>query len=1058
MSGSSGRFRRLTGGTGVAVAAVMALSISAPGPSGATGARPTGSQDDSRGGGEAATVVLHEGTDLDATMSPDGSTIVFGLQDGLWRMSGKGGKATRLNKPREDFTRPDYSPNGKRVIFQAYNDNNFHLMSMRPDGTHRRELTSSQYDDRGPVYSPDGTKVAFASDRTGNYDIWVLDLASGALKQLTNDPSSQYEPTWSPDGKRIAYTVGLAADAHTIDAVAADGTTQTLVKQPRGQVRAPSWSPNGKQIAYTLEVSGRNKLYVADTASGATKAGRQVSGVGEDVFGFPARWLSNNRLLYSSDGKIQSRNVRQGRRRMIPFTAKISFDRPAYHYKKHLFGDQRPAEKVQGIVAPSMSPDRSQVAFVALNDLWLMKVGKRPHRVTHDRFKELSPTWSPDGSQLAYSSDRDGLEQIYIRTLSTGAERQLTTASGANAVENAYRATWCPGDTTHGKIAFQTGLGVFAPPATHVADVGTGKVTKVAQLSTQFEPGRPTWGPGCHTLAMAALSPASARFRQGWNQIRVADLNSGDAYWVDPEKFQNISSRTSGNGPVWSPDGTKMAYVRDSVLAVVPVGPDGRTTGPPQPITKDNADYIGWTDSDHLMYLSNGNLRTVDATGGSRTSVPLDLNWHTAVHRGLTLIKAGRLWDGTSPRVRRNVYVLVRKDRIVGVVPDAGNARRTAVPRTAGVAGRTSIAALKRQRGVRFVDASGLTVMPGLIEGHMHREWVPYLGSREGRQLLSYGITSTISLGDPAYNSLASEEATLSGHEVAPRAFTTGEHLNGSRIYYGFMRTTSNKRALRHELNRIKALDMNALKTYVRLPNEYQIIANKFAHRLGIPTFSHYFYPSLGFGQDDMAHLSATQRWEFSHTVSAGGFTYADVVKLAVASKMAITTTPFASTTLLNYAPDVLNDPRITTLYAPWQRKDLQATYDDVTTTDQSVARRGLRQEEQVLHKILQRGGHIWAGTDEPLAHVAESLHETLRAEVRYGGFTPYQALRTATVIPAGDIGVGKDLGTIQAGKIADISFVKGNPLRHISDTERVQMVMTDGHLHTVNQLLRPFK
>ena len=154
----------------------------------------------------------------------------------------------------------------------------------------------------------------------------------------------------------------------------------------------------------------------------------------------------------------------------------------------------------------------------------------------------------------------------------------------------------------------------------------------------------------------------------------------------------------------------------------------------------------------------------------------------------------------------------------------------------------------------------------------------------------------------------------------------------------------------------------------------------------------------------------------------------------------------------------MLHDPRITTLYAPWQRAELQSTYDNVTSTDQSVTRRSLRQEERVLHRILKAGGHIWAGTDEPLTHVAESLHETLRAEVRYGGFTPYQALRTAMVIPAHDIGVGDDLGTVQAGKVADLMFVEGNPLAHITDTERVQMVMRGGHLYTIDQLLAPFR
>src|SRR5699024_8880295 len=173
----------------------------------------------------------------------------------------------------------------------------------------------------------------------------------------------------------------------------------------------------------------------------------------------------------------------------------------------------------------------------------------KPHRVTHDKYTELNPTWSPDGKKLAYSSDRDGLERIYIRNLETDKERHLTEAVGGKAkTENQYRATWSPQGN---EIAFQTGKGVFEPPDIYVADVKTGSIRKVSQLSKQFEPGRPTWSADGTKLAMAALKTASDRFRQGWNQIRVAELDTDKAYWVDPEKYQNISSRTSGNGPVW---------------------------------------------------------------------------------------------------------------------------------------------------------------------------------------------------------------------------------------------------------------------------------------------------------------------------------------------------------------------------------------------------------------------------------------------------------------------------------------------------------------------------
>jgi imidazolonepropionase-like amidohydrolase len=106
-----------------------------------------------------------------------------------------------------------------------------------------------------------------------------------------------------------------------------------------------------------------------------------------------------------------------------------------------------------------------------------------------------------------------------------------------------------------------------------------------------------------------------------------------------------------------------------------------------------------------------------------------------------------------------------------------------------------------------------------------------------------------------------------------------------------------------------------------------------------------------------------------------------------------------------------------------------------------------------ILKAILDRGGRVLAGTDIPLDPVAVDLHLNLRAMVRYG-MSPYEALQTATRIPARQIGVSRDLGSVRPGMLADLAFVRGNPLRRIDDAADVRMVMTDGRLRTVDSLL----
>lgn len=963
-------------------------------------------------------VSITEGTDIAAAVSPDHKQIIFDLQGDLYGTSFKGGEAHRLNKTATAAALPDWSPKGDLVAFQSYVDNNFHIVVMRPDGSHKRRVTQGKYDNREPRFSPDGTKIAFSSDRGGSYNIWVLDLSSGHLRQWTTSGTEEFEPTWSPDGTKITFISGEGSAGHEIKTVDASGHQETLVTDPAATLDSPSWSPDGKRLAYTRLASGKSKLVVS---------GNVVSG-DEDVFPFPVDWTSNDAFVYTADGHLVQRDLADGTKHVIPFKAKIRVSQTHYRHKTRNF-DSRRSQRVKGIVSPVVSPDGNQVAFVALNDLWVMRRGQEPQRVTHNAFTELQPTWSPDGKQLAYSSDKSGTEHIYIRDMHSGREHRLTAADAKLAANNEFNAVWCPhGDT----VAFMSGLDGHGTAITYVADTRTGGVRQV--LPEIFEPGRPTWGPGCKTLALAAVKTFSNRFRQGTNQILTVNVDTGKQNWVEPVPFGNISDRTSGDGPVWSPDGKSMAFVKGSVLWTMPVTRDGQKAGALRQVTKDVADYLSWTgDSRHLMYLSNAKLRMVSKSGKNSQAVRLKLDYKRDISKSQVTIHAGNLWDGTSRRLRHNVDIVVRGNRIVQVQPH------------------------RRHHHGRYIDASKLTVMPGLIEAHMHREWVPYLGSREGRELLAYGITSTMSMGDPIYRSRSTRESVDAGAVVGPRAFTNAEPINGSRTYYAFMRTTTSEKMLRLELSRHRALDTDILKTYVRLPNNYQKEAIRAAHRMGIGAYSHYFYPSMVFGQDGMSHLSATQRLGYSRTLSHSANSYEDVVKLAVASKMSITATPFSSTLLAEH-PEVLSDPRIRALYTDWQMKALRDSYTSATTTDQSVDRARLVKQESTLRKIARSGGVVMAGTDEPLVHVAYSLHETLGVMVRFGGWTPYEALRAATAVPADRLGVGNDLGTVESGKLADMSFVRGNPLKDIGAASNVHGVMQDGHFQSVSQLIAPFK
>ena len=635
--------------------------------------------------------------------------------------------------------------------------------------------------------------------------------------------------------------------------------------------------------------------------------------------------------------------------------------------------------------------------------------------------------------------DKAGTEDIYVLDLATKTEKRVTSSS-----DSAEGSSACSPD---GKmLAFQDQTG-----ATYILDLETGKKRSI--VPSVFAPSKPSWSANGKTIAISALKPYTRRFREGTSQILTADVATGALTYTEPAPFLSLSTRGE-DGPVYSPDGSAMAFVMQSVLWIRPVDQNGTPTGPARQINREVTDAPTWSgDSKHLLYLSNGKLHLIQVDGSNVITIPVDLSWSFQDNSERTLIHAGRLWDGRGPTVQTNVDIVVAKHRIQTVQPHNDEAHRTA-----------------SQNRDQVVDASTLTVIPGLWEAHTH-EWISgkFYGDRLGRLWLAYGITELQSQGDPVYRAVETREAFGSGQRIGPRFFASGEAIDGERVYYNFMRPTYNDAQLQLELSRAQALDYDLLKTYVRLPHAMQEQAMKFAHdKMGVVTASHYMLPGMAYGMDAMTHVSATARLGFAYTRSACGISYQDVRDLLKSTGMFVVSTTFSSSPLYAEDPRMIEDHRLLTLNTPWDEISLRSKRDQALgkqpapepvrqrVGDPGTMLESLRNEEDTVANILRGGGIVLAGTDSPLDSVATALHLNLRAQVKFG-LEPWQALQTATLLPAEAFGVASDLGTIEPGKLADLVLVSGDPLRDIKYAANVHSVMKNGRLYSVSDLTMPF-
>jgi hypothetical protein len=133
------------------------------------------------------------------------------------------------------------------------------------------------------------------------------------------------------------------------------------------------------------------------------------------------------------------------------------------------------------------------------------------------------------------------------------------------------------------------------------------------------------------------------------------------------------------NGPVYSPDGTEVAYALGGTLRISEVDSSGSPVGPAREVNGESADSPSWSgDSRTLLHLNGDRLRMADPRTGRSRPVQTRLPWRRAKPTGRTVIQAGAMWACTSPRLRRDVDNTLDGNRILAVSPrGTGAARRS---------------------------------------------------------------------------------------------------------------------------------------------------------------------------------------------------------------------------------------------------------------------------------------------------------------------------------------------------------------------------------------------
>lgn len=278
-----------------------------------------------------------------------------------------------------------------KIAFISTRDGNGEIYVMNGDGTNQRRLTHNDGGDGPFSWSPDGSKICYVSEQPSFVGIYVMDADGAHQKLLTQIRDNEVtKPVWSPDGRKIAFSA-YAEGSYEINVMNADGTNLANVTRSTWDDLDPTWSPDGSRIAFVIQ--------------DILPDGSRVSGV---------------RIMDADGTDIESPNS---------VTCPVPVQGECATYRNTLW-----------------SPKDDAIAFVMTclacpyADIWIAYRGQ----LTVSGYRSFDQAWSPDGSKLAFVSNRDGAHEIYVMNADGSNQTRLTHAAAGSLTIGAMWPAWSP--------------------------------------------------------------------------------------------------------------------------------------------------------------------------------------------------------------------------------------------------------------------------------------------------------------------------------------------------------------------------------------------------------------------------------------------------------------------------------------------------------------------------------------------------------------------------------------------------------------------------------------
>ena len=1027
-----------------------------------------------------------EGTWVSLDPSPDGKQIVFDLLGDLYLVSITGGEAERLTEgPAWDF-QPRFSPDGKQIAFISDRSGSDNLWVINVDGTGAKKVSDETDDLLGsPAWSPDGNYIVTRKygPYPGNTDylrmtsLWMFHKSGGKGIELVKGKGETAicsGATFSPDGKLVYFSSHAGTYKYNTDIGRFQvytfnretGEVEKITSEYGGGLR-PVISPDGKWLVYASRHDAKTGLRIRELGM-REEHWLALPIQRDDQEGFAVNDLlpgysftpDSKSVLFTREGHIQRVDIATHQVSTIPFTAKVEQDlAPRVHADWPI--DDGPLT-VHQMRWTNQSPDGKQIVFSAVGKIWAMNLPDgKPHRLTSGTVREYSPTFSPDGRWVAYVtwSDSDGGELWKIPEVG-GQPVKLSRSAGY------YSSPQWSADGN--KVVFIMGSkgGFLAGDAADVHEVrwvsadGGASHTVVALAGDGYQ--QPTFnGDGTRVYYMEDVPAPTEGPGLPSRLLRSVRLDGVD-------KKTHFKMEGGFVLMIPSPDSEWVA-IQDrynAYLAAFPkVGDTPITLSlktpalPVRRLTREGANYINWADGGRTLTWSFGNdfyrvyrdtvllaeepkLNSSENSSASADEKPdaktppkseskppawkpetfsIGLQVPRDIPHGKLYLRGARLITMKGEEIIERGDILIENNRIKAIGPSSQ---------------------MRAPSDAKVIDARGKTIIPGLVDIHSHlkaehaemtdEEW-SYAAN------LAYGVTTT---RDPSIESnavFAQGELVSTGDLVGPRIYSTGTAITTEAGNISSLEDAENL------VKRYKLHGADSLKEYMqprRVVRQWLAMA---AAKEGLNLTAE--------GGGDL---------KTDLTMALDGYTgvehslpvvsiYKDVIELEAQAG-----TTYTPTLIVSYGAEfgqfywrqrmnIHEDPKVMH-FTPHQQVD-------------SVARRRplLLDEEYTFSLIAQgaagivrEGGHVALGSHGEQQGIGAHWELWM---LQSGGMTPWQTLHCATVNGAESIGLEKQVGSLEPGKLADLLVLNSNPLDDIHNSRDLLYVVKNGTLYQADSL-----